>query len=227
MIFYMYWFFSVYFVLDICLQFLEKFLHELYSTPSANIITLYFLITHILYHERYSIYKKLLSNKQSQFIFFNGITAWKVSVFGVILVHIFPHSHWIQRDPLRIQSECRKIRTRKTLHMDTFYAVNMPSALHMKTPKFHLISWCGNFVESHSLDVGVKHLSKYVKMLALHETVPWFYNERNIVLNALAKILFIWTGGSDFGWIFFWLWDPIDVINFVQNIKRAKNYYLF
>ena len=25
-------------------------------------------------------------------------TAWKVSVFGVILVRIFPHSDWIRRD---------------------------------------------------------------------------------------------------------------------------------
>ena len=26
------------------------------------------------------------------------LTAWKVSVFGVILVHIFPHLDWIRRD---------------------------------------------------------------------------------------------------------------------------------
>ena len=36
-------------------------------------------------------------------------TAWKLSVFGVFLVHI--------------QSECRKIQTRKTLNTDTFHAV--------------------------------------------------------------------------------------------------------
>ena len=37
-------------------------------------------------------------------------TAWKVSVFGVILVHIFPYSDWIRRDMvfLRIQSEWGK-----------------------------------------------------------------------------------------------------------------------
>ena len=27
-------------------------------------------------------------------------TAWKVSLFVVILVHIFPHLDWIQRDTL-------------------------------------------------------------------------------------------------------------------------------
>ena len=36
-------------------------------------------------------------------------TVWKVSVFGVILVHIFPHSDWI--------------RTRITPNADTFYSV--------------------------------------------------------------------------------------------------------
>ena len=40
----------------------------------------------------------------------------KVSVFGVILVRIFPHSDCIQ-------SECRKIRTRGTSYADIFYAV--------------------------------------------------------------------------------------------------------
>ena len=52
-------------------------------------------------------------------------TAWKVSVFGVFLVHIFPHSDWIQRDTpcLSLQSQCRKIRIRKTLNTNTFYAV--------------------------------------------------------------------------------------------------------
>ena len=35
-------------------------------------------------------------------------TAWKVSVFGVFLVLIFPHSDW---KSIRSQSECGKIRT--------------------------------------------------------------------------------------------------------------------
>ena len=36
------------------------------------------------------------------------------SVFGVILIRIFPHSDWIRRDTeyLRIQSECGKMQTR-------------------------------------------------------------------------------------------------------------------
>ena len=41
------------------------------------------------------------------------ITAWKVSVFGVILVFIFPHLDWM--------------RTRITPNTDTYYAVNGPS----------------------------------------------------------------------------------------------------
>ena len=51
------------------------------------------------------------------------ITAWKVSVFGVILVRIFPHSDWIGRDtsisPYLVRM--RGIRTRITPNTDTFY----------------------------------------------------------------------------------------------------------
>ena len=50
-------------------------------------------------------------------------TAWKLSLFGVILVHIFPHLDWIRRVSLRIQSECGKLRTRKAPNMNIFYAV--------------------------------------------------------------------------------------------------------
>ena len=62
--------------------------------------------------------------------YFKICTAWKVFVFRVILVRIFPHSDWIRRDrysvSLRIQYECGKIRTRKTPNMDTFHIV-LPS----------------------------------------------------------------------------------------------------
>ena len=47
--------------------------------------------------------------------------AWKVSVFGVILVHIFQHLDWMWTEC--IQSECGKMRTRITPNTDTFYAV--------------------------------------------------------------------------------------------------------
>ena len=39
-------------------------------------------------------------------------TAWKVSIFGVFMVRIFPHLEWI--------------RTRKTQNMDTFHTVLIP-----------------------------------------------------------------------------------------------------
>ena len=42
----------------------------------------------------------------------------KVSVFGVFLVRIFPY-HSVS---LHIQSECEKLRTRKTPNTDTFHA---------------------------------------------------------------------------------------------------------
>ena len=42
---------------------------------------------------------------------------WKVSVFGVIVVRVFPHSDSIRK------SECGKMRTRITPTRDTFYSV--------------------------------------------------------------------------------------------------------
>ena len=42
-----------------------------------------------------------------------------MSVFGVILARIFPHSDWIWRD----KSECKKMTNRITPNTDTFYEV--------------------------------------------------------------------------------------------------------
>ena len=57
-----------------------------------------------------------------------------MSVFGVILVHIFPHSDWIRRDPSS-KSKCGKIRTRITPNTETFHAVSMLtlSVIHVNT----------------------------------------------------------------------------------------------
>ena len=63
------------------------------------------------------------------------LTAWKMSVFGVFLVRIFPHSGWIRRFT---QSECGKIRTRKTPNTDTFYAVFNSNPFHAKCLNFIL-----------------------------------------------------------------------------------------
>ena len=66
------------------------------------------------------------------------VTTWKMSVFGVFLVRIFPHTDWMQMDTphlslfnpdrysisLRIQSGVGKIRTGKTPNTETFYAVH-------------------------------------------------------------------------------------------------------
>ena len=52
-------------------------------------------------------------------------TALKVIKYGVILVHLFPHSDQNNSEyvSLRIQSECRKMRIRIPPNTDTFYAV--------------------------------------------------------------------------------------------------------
>ena len=60
-------------------------------------------------------------------------TAWKVSVLGVILVRVFPHSNWvslrIQSKSFRIKSECGKIQTRITPNTGNFYAVKVPKVI--------------------------------------------------------------------------------------------------
>ena len=52
----------------------------------------------------------------------NCSTAWKVFVFRIILVRIFPHLNWIRRY-LYIQSQCGKRPTRITPNTDTFDAL--------------------------------------------------------------------------------------------------------
>ena len=56
----------------------------------------------------------------------------KVSVFRAFLVSIFLYSDWKRRDTLSlyIQSECRKIWTRKTPDTDTFHPVTALASFH-------------------------------------------------------------------------------------------------
>ena len=53
-------------------------------------------------------------------------TAWKVSVFGVILV-VFPP--WIEYGEIRSKFQCGKMRTRIIPNTDTFYAVTSVQTL--------------------------------------------------------------------------------------------------
>ena len=61
-------------------------------------------------------------------------------VFGVILVRIFPHSDWIS---LRVQSECRKMRTRIIPNTDAFHAAHniMFDAKFDAMPIFYYSYW--------------------------------------------------------------------------------------
>ena len=55
-----------------------------------------------------------------------------MSVFGVILVRMFPHLDWIRRDTSYLslfKSKCGEMLTRKISNMDTFHAVNDPSQM--------------------------------------------------------------------------------------------------
>ena len=69
-------------------------------------------------------------------------TGWKVSLIRSLSDTYFPAIRQNKerfRVPLRIQSRCRKIRTRETPNMDTFHAVKLLS----NTPKQNLnsVAW--------------------------------------------------------------------------------------
>ena len=61
-----------------------------------------------------------------------------MSVVGVFLVRIFSHSNWIQRDTeylsgvsLRIQSKCRKIRTKKKKNSQHGYSSHSANSTNL------------------------------------------------------------------------------------------------
>ena len=101
-------------------------------------------------------------------------TEWKVSVFGVFLVRISPHSNWIRRVSLRIWSECGKIRTRKTPNTDTFRAVFLVSKLCRNRVIWNS-AWistnqcfsemCQFFVMTIAVNWGQKNSHKYLKTI--------------------------------------------------------------
>ena len=42
----------------------------------------------------------------------------------------------------------------------------------VKNTKFHLISWCGGFVERHSLNIGLGDFPEYMRKLCLSTNFP-------------------------------------------------------
>ena len=60
-------------------------------------------------------------NNEVQPNFVAGNHFVKVSIFGVFLARIFPHSDRMRRD----KEKCGKMRTRKTPNTDTFHKVNI------------------------------------------------------------------------------------------------------
>ena len=74
-----------------------------------------------------------------------------MSVFGVPLVRIFPHSDWIRRDKsLRIQSEWGKIQTRITPNTDTYFLHSIFQLLECNKINIFLQRSCRNLSYSKS-----------------------------------------------------------------------------
>ena len=68
-------------------------------------------------------------------------TAWKLSKYRVFLVRIFPHLDWI-RVSVRIQSECRKIRTRNNSVFGHFSCIaSSNETLEIHFPEIIRVSW--------------------------------------------------------------------------------------
>ena len=83
---------------------------------------------------------------------------WKVPVFGVVLVRIFPHSDWIQRDA---ESKCGKVRTRITPNTDTFYAAQLSDGMSLFSWTWRYFDeWIYKFIFQHALKV-LKVLEKF------------------------------------------------------------------
>ena len=123
-------------------------------------------------------------------------TAWKMSVFGVILVCIFPHSDWIRGATpwsLRIQSECRKMWTRFTPNSDTFYAVQVNVLLgsFFRNKHIPVFSWCLIFAFANVLFSG--HFFNVVFSRNIYLTVnllPFHivYSAQELILQSSNKI---------------------------------------
>ena len=88
-------------------------------------------------------------------------STWKVSVFFVFLVHIFPHSDWIWEIPSISMDSVRMLESTDQknskygdfLHSDSWCLWSMVKTIRSQSIeklKIYLISYCLNFVETQS-----------------------------------------------------------------------------
>ena len=84
-----------------------------------------------------------------------------MSVFGVILVRIFPHSDWISRYfvSLCIEFKCGKIQARTTPNTDTFHAV-VWNMLYTKSIYIHSSHICCQTL-SYTINVFSNSLNQF------------------------------------------------------------------
>ena len=88
-----------------------------------------------------SQYKYYLSGafKLAWITFLKNYTAWKVSVFGVFLGRIFPHSDWVRRDTLYIHPYSVRIQ-KNTDHKNSQYG-HFSRSVKDKTKKNFIQKW--------------------------------------------------------------------------------------
>ena len=131
-------------------------------------------------------------------------SAWKVSVFGVFQVLIFPHLDWIRGDTKRysvslpIQSECRKIRIRKTPNTDTFHEVQLNFVFHLHED-FHIFCNLAHSMKKilyllenkflYLLEMNLNFF-KWKKFLYFSKE-NWFSETQTFFQSALSWIFFV------------------------------------
>ena len=114
-------------------------------------------------------------------------TARKVSVFGVILLHIFLHSDWIRS----IQSECGKMLTRITLNTDTLYEWYWPPKLHKTKVNPDLSLQLQSIIWYHCLKKSYSNKcinSKYILPATISQDIPL---QIDVAQNLLHTISFL------------------------------------
>ena len=96
-------------------------------------------------------------------------TAQNVSVFGFFLVRIFLDWDWMRRDTpylFRIQSECLKIRTRKTAYTNTVHAVQVMIQMeswYLNSIKEKMIKVLGNLINERENTERLLELKNRIK----------------------------------------------------------------
>ena len=137
-------------------------------------------------------------------------TAWKVFIFGDILVRIFRIR--AEYGEILIQSKCRKIQTRKTLNTGTFHSVILFGNFFAKIVNgfqpFRFRFWIRLWIWRISSSQGDQQNNCFEKVLQTDSfygkvTEPYFTEHLRATafeLDYFLTFTLVWKGIPFFGW---------------------------